>query len=162
MFTLCFVALCFVLALSFIFSFISHPSRIISIVHTFISCPRFFFTLCLFLTKRERVYSRESCQKLPKVYISREARGLQAAKSCTRAEHAGELNSHATWRITGQKSRLAIELARGLNSRLNQVARTSCQLTLFWKNWLFAFHSYTSINTPHSHKICVAIQREKP
>ena len=55
-------------------------------------------------------------------WISREARGLQAAKSCTRAEHAGELNSHATWSTTGQKSRLAIKLARGLNSRLSQVA----------------------------------------
>ena len=40
-------------------------------------------------------------------WISREARGLQAAKSCTRVEHAGELNSHASWNTTGQKSRLA-------------------------------------------------------
>ena len=61
MFTLCFVALCcFVLGLSFIFSFISHPSCIIIIVLTFISCPFFFsLTLCLFLTKRGRVYSRK-------------------------------------------------------------------------------------------------------
>ena len=57
--TLCFVACYFVLGLSFIFSFVLHPSCIISIVHTFISCPRFFLTLCLFLTKRGRVYSRE-------------------------------------------------------------------------------------------------------
>ena len=95
-------------------------------------------------------------------WISREARGLQAAKSCTCAERVGELNSHASWSTTGQKSRLAIQLARGLNSRLSQVARSSRQPTLFWKNWLFAFHSYTSINSPHSHKICVAIQKEKP
>ena len=33
---------------------------------------------------------------------------LTAAKSCTRAEHAGELNSHASWSTTGQKSILAI------------------------------------------------------
>ena len=59
MFTLCFVACYFVLGLSFIFSFISHPSCIISIVRTFISCPHFFLNLCLFLTKRGRVYSRE-------------------------------------------------------------------------------------------------------
>ena len=59
MFTLCFVALCFVLGLSFIFSFILHPSYIISIVCSIISCPLFFLTLCLFLTKRGRVYSRE-------------------------------------------------------------------------------------------------------
>ena len=94
--------------------------------------------------------------------ISREARGLQAAKSCTRAKHAGQLNSHASWSTTGQKSRLAIKLARSLNSWLSQVARSSRQPALFWKNWLFAFHSHTSINTPHFHKICVVIQKEKP
>ena len=59
MFTLYFVALCFVIGLSFIFSFISHPSCIISIVHSLISCHRFSLTRCLFLTKRGRVYSRE-------------------------------------------------------------------------------------------------------
>ena len=59
MFTLCFVAFYFVFGLSFIFSFILHPSCIIIIVHTFISCPLFSLTLCLFLTKRGRVYSRE-------------------------------------------------------------------------------------------------------
>ena len=95
-------------------------------------------------------------------WISQEARGLQAAKSCTRAERAGELNSQASWSTTGKKSRLAIQLARGLNSRLSQVARSSHQPALFWKNWLFTFHSHTSINTPHSHKICVIIQKEKP
>ena len=59
MFTLYFVAFYFVLGLSFIFLFISHPSCIIIIVHTFISYPRFSLTLCLFLTKRGRVYYRE-------------------------------------------------------------------------------------------------------
>ena len=39
--------------------FISHPSCIIIIGHIFFSCPRFSLTLCLFLTKRGRVYSRE-------------------------------------------------------------------------------------------------------
>ena len=57
--TLCSVAFYIVLGLSFISSFISHPSCIISIVRTFISCPCFFLTLCLFLTKRGRVYSKE-------------------------------------------------------------------------------------------------------
>ena len=59
MFTLCFVAFYFVLGLSFIFSFISNPSCIIIIVHTFISCHFFSLTLYLFLTKRGRVYSRK-------------------------------------------------------------------------------------------------------
>ena len=49
----------FVLGLSFIFSFILHPSCIIIISHTFISCSRFSLTLCLFLTKRGRAYSKE-------------------------------------------------------------------------------------------------------
>ena len=94
-------------------------------------------------------------------WISREARSLQVAKSCTRAEHVGELNSYTNWSTTGQKSRLVIQLARDLNSRLSQVARSSHQPTLFWKNWLFAFHSHTNIYTPHSHKICVAISERK-
>ena len=59
MFTLCFVTFCFVLGLSFIFSFISHPSCIIIISRTFISCPHFSLTLCLFMTEKRRVYSRE-------------------------------------------------------------------------------------------------------
>ena len=59
MFTLYFVAFYFVFGLRFIFSLISHPSCIIIIVHTFISCPLFSLTLCLFLTKRGRAYSRE-------------------------------------------------------------------------------------------------------
>ena len=58
-FTLCFVACYFVLGLSFIFSFILHPSCIIIIVRSFISCPLFSLTLFLFLTKRGRVYSGE-------------------------------------------------------------------------------------------------------
>ena len=59
MFTLCFVAFCFVFYLSFIFSFILYPSCIIIIVRSFISCPCFSLTHCLFGTKRGRVYSRE-------------------------------------------------------------------------------------------------------
>ena len=59
MFTLCFVAFYFIFDLSYIFSFILHPSCIIIIVHTIISCLLFSLILCLFLTKRGRVYSRE-------------------------------------------------------------------------------------------------------
>ena len=58
-FSLCFVALCFVLGLSFIFSFISHLLCIIISVRTFIFCPHFSLTLCLFMTKKGRVYFRE-------------------------------------------------------------------------------------------------------
>ena len=78
--------------------------------------------------------SRQCSEAETRGLDSRVARGLQAAKSCTRAEHAGELNNHASWSTTGQKSRLATQLARGLNLRLSQVARSSRQLALFWKN----------------------------
>ena len=57
--TLYSVAFYIVLGLSFIFSFTSLLSCIIIIVRSFISCPRFSLALCLFLTKRGRVYSRE-------------------------------------------------------------------------------------------------------
>ena len=68
--TLCSVTFYIVLGLNFIFSFISHPSCIISIVRTFISCPRFFLTLCLFLTKRGRVYSREYTEVFCHFYMT--------------------------------------------------------------------------------------------
>ena len=129
-------------------------------------------------------------------WLLRVARGLQAARRCTRVKHAEKLNHHASCSTTGQKvqtshsvssrlrlttgsrgwlmtskppedatkwsmqrswtvmpvvalqdkkSKLAIQLARSLNSRLIQVARPASSVL---KNWLFAFHSHTSINTP--------------
>ena len=55
--------------------------------------------------------------------------------------------------LQDKKSSLAIQLAHGLNSRLSQVTRPSHQFTLLWKNWLFAFLSHSSINTPYTHEI---------
>ena len=95
-------------------------------------------------------------------WISMEACGLQAAKRCTHAEHTRELNSHASWSTSGQKSSLAIQLARGLNLRFSQVVRPSHQPALFWKNWLFTFLTYPTINTLIPTKCGVAIQKEKP
>ena len=66
--------------------------------------------------------------------------------------------------LQDKKSRLAIMLVYGLNSRLSQAARPSRQPALFWKNWLFAFQTHTSINTPYTHEILRAsrenIERE--
>ena len=66
--------------------------------------------------------------------------------------------------LQDKKSSLAILFAHGLNSWLNQVARPSRQPALFWKTWLFAFHSHSHINTPHTHEILRAsrenIERE--
>ena len=58
--------------------------------------------------------------------------------------------------------RIKIQTGHSVSSRLELATQSSRQPTLFWKNWLFAFYSHISINTPHSHKICVAIQKEKP
>ena len=70
---------------------------------------------------------------------SQVTRDWQAAKVGTRAEHAGELKSHASCCIIGQKSQAGQVVSSGLNSQLNPVARSSCQTTLFGKNWLFTF-----------------------
>ena len=47
---------CFVFCLSFIFSFILYPLCIFILVHIFFSFPRSFWSLCLFVSKRERVH----------------------------------------------------------------------------------------------------------
>ena len=79
--------------------------------------------------------------------------------ACKPPEDAHEWSMHRSWTVMptvalqDKKSRLAIQLAHGLDSRLNQVTRLSCQSTLLWKNWLFAFLSHSSINTPYTHKI---------
>ena len=44
--------------------------------------------------------------------------------------------------------RLARPLARGLNSRLSPVVRSSRQTTLFGKNWFFTFLSHPTIYRP--------------
>ena len=55
--------------------------------------------------------------------------------------------------LQDKKSKLAIQLAHGLDSRLSQVVRPSRQSILLWKNWLFAFLSHSSINIPYTHEI---------
>ena len=67
-----------------------------------------------------------------------------------------------TGELQDKKSSLAIFFARGLNSRLSQVTRPSRQPTLFWKTWFFAFHSHSSINTPHTHEILRASRERNP
>ena len=55
--------------------------------------------------------------------------------------------------LQDKKSNLAIQLTRSLDLRFNQVTRPSRQSTLFGKNWLFAFQTYTNINTPYTHEM---------
>ena len=47
-------------------------------------------------------------------WISRVARGLQAARSCTRAKHAKKLKRYASWSTTGQKVQIVHSVSLGL------------------------------------------------
>ena len=95
---------------------------------------------------------------------SRVARGLQAARNCTRAKHMEKLKCHASWSTTRQKVQTSHSISSRLNLQLSQVTRPNRQPALFWKNWLFAFQTHTSINTPYTHEILKAsrenIERE--
>ena len=73
---------------------------------------------------------------------------LQAAKSCSRARHAKSWSVMPTGALQDKIGQLTIQLPHGWNSRLNQAARPSHEPALFWKTWLFTFHSHPSINTP--------------
>ena len=75
--------------------------------------------------------------------------GLQVARRCTQVKHAEKLNRHANCSTTGQK----IQTGHSVSSRLELTTQSSHQSTLLWKNWLFAFLSHSSINTPYTHEI---------
>ena len=77
---------------------------------------------------------------------------LQAAKSYSRARHARSWSVTPARALQDKIGQLAVQLPQGWNSRLSQAARSSCELALFWKIWLFTFHSHPSINTPFTHK----------
>ena len=99
----------------------------------------------------------KSVKKYSKLCSETGTHGWLAA--CKLLEDAHEWSMQRSWTVMpavalqDKKSSLAIQLARGLDSRLSQVARPSCQFTLLWKNWLFAFLSHFNINTPYTHKI---------
>ena len=67
-------------------------------------------------------------------WILRVTRGLQAARSYTRAKHAKSWRVTPTVVLQDKSPRLARPLARCLNSQLNPVVRPSRQNTLFGKN----------------------------
>ena len=66
--------------------------------------------------------------------------------------------------LQDKKYRLVVQLPHDWNSWISQVASPSCQPALFWKTWLFAFHSHSSINIPYTHEMSWAsrenIERE--
>ena len=54
-------------------------------------------------------------------WISRVARGLQAARSCTRAKHAEKSKRHTSWSTTGQK----VQTGHSVSSRLELAVQSS-------------------------------------
>ena len=79
-----------------------------------------------------------------------------------------KLKRYASYSLQDKSPRLARPFARSLNSRLNSVARSSRQNTLFGKIWLFTFlltllyiYPYTFIPTIQR-ELLERILREKP
>ena len=102
--------------------------------------------------------SVKKCSKLCKKtrtrdWISWVTCGLQATRSCTRAKYARSWSVMPTGALHDKKYKLAVQLPRNWNSRLSQAANPSHQPDLFWKTWLFTFHSHPSINTPYTHEM---------
>ena len=55
-----------------------------------------------------------------------------------------KLKRHVSWSITGQNR----TTGHSVTSRLELATQSSREPALFWKTWLFTFHSHPSINTP--------------
>ena len=77
---------------------------------------------------------------------------LQAAKGSTHAKHARSWSVTPTGALQNKIGQLTVQLSRSWISRLSQAARPSREPALFWKTWLFTFHSHPSINTPYTHE----------
>ena len=86
-------------------------------------------------------------------WISQVACGLQAARRCTQVKHAEKLNHHASYSTTKQK----VQSGHSISSRLGLVTQSSHEAKspfhFIMKKCLFAFLSYSSINTPYTHEM---------
>ena len=60
------------------------------------------------------------------------SRGLQAARSCTRAKHAEKLKRHASWSTTGQKvqSGLSVSSWLGLATQSSRKAKSPVHVVM--------------------------------
>ena len=76
---------------------------------------------------------------------------LQAARLKHMCKACQKLKRRASCSLQDKSPRLARPFARGLNSRLNLVARTSPQNTLFGKIWLFTFLLTLPYIYPYTH-----------
>ena len=94
-----------------------------------------------------KVVCVRECEELLKcVQRSRDSRldlasgsRLQVARLKHTCQACQKLKHRASYSLQDKSSRLAKPFARGLNSRLNRVARSSCQNILFGKIWRFTF-----------------------
>ena len=76
---------------------------------------------------------------------------LQAAKLKHTCQAYQKLKRRARYLLQDKSSRLARPFALGLNSRLNPIARSSRQNTLFGKIWLFTFLLTLLYIYPYTH-----------
>ena len=76
---------------------------------------------------------------------------LQAARLKYKCQACQKLKRCASCSLQDKSSRLARPFARGLNSWLNLVARSSCQNTLFGKIWRFTFLLTLLYIYPYTH-----------
>ena len=95
----------------------------------------------------------ESVNKCSKLCTKAGTRDWQATRGCTWVKYADKLNHHASYSTTGQK----VKTDHSVSSRLELATQSSREAKLpassILKNWLFAFHSHTSINTPYTHEM---------
>ena len=78
---------------------------------------------------------------------------LQAAKLMHTCQACQKLKHRASCSLQDKSLRLARLFARGLNSWLNPVTRSSCQNTLFGKIWLFTFFLTLLYIYPYIHNL---------
>ena len=76
---------------------------------------------------------------------------LQAARLKHTCQACQKLKRCASYSLQDKSPRLARSFAHSLNSRLNPVARLSCQNTLFGKIWLFTFLLTLLYIYPYTH-----------
>ena len=76
---------------------------------------------------------------------------LVAARLMHTCQACQKLKRRASCSLQDKSSRLARPFARGLNSRLNPVARSSCQNILFGKIWLFTLLLTLLYIYPYTH-----------
>ena len=81
------------------------------------------------------------------------AHSCKPPKWCTRAKHVKSWNVVPAIALQDKSPRLARSFARGLNSRLNPIARSSRQNTLFGKIWLFTFLLTLLYIYPYTHDL---------